>query len=506
MRALLSLRSGSLLLAAGIATADPALAQAPVPDAAPETITATPDDQAAAPEAQPEQPEQTPAPVVVPAPVRPGNPLPVTPAPNPTDPMADANLARRATFTVGQQIAVENGDVVGITPLDLMLQTGSRAEQLQFSASLPLRMNDPEEEDFLSTGDANARFFYRRGGKNASIETELSYRQSDLDEDVLFNPDTSSLVTVDGGSVRNSSARVGYVFGTQARLGGEIGLLYSRRDYSGTTDTSLHDSENKEGDIRLYLEPTSLIRARILASERRVDQDENGTDSRTRRQGIGASVQVDKLTNLDVELARTDIHREEADGTTEEVTGPSWDVSLTRARPLGDLSLAFSSDPGTAGRRENLTFGRTLEQRDYKLSLSLGATHFQDNYDPIFQIGYDRRFSAISAFQISLRRAGSTNDDGDEIISTSVQASYNRQLGALSSLGASLNYRETEVQSGDEQDGRSFSLSISYSRELVSDLSLVAGASVIRSKQQNGERDEDERVWLGLSRSFDWLP
>lgn len=530
MQARPTLRPGvAALLVAGLATAAPALAQTSNPAAAPTAATAgasqdqttATDDAADDAAGLPTAPTVTTTPTVpvaatlptalptdaaaTPAAPQPGQ-LPPAAQPAATDPNADADLARRATFTIGQQIAVEDGDVIGITPLDLMLQTGSRAEQLQFAASLPLRMGDPDEDDFVSRGDANARFFYRRGGKNSSIETELTYRQNDLDEDILFNPDTNSLVTVDGGSVSNRSARVGYVFGTQAKLGGEIGLLYARRDYSGTTDASLHDSETREGDIRLYLEPTATIRARILATERQVDQDEDGTDSRTRRHGVGASMQVDKVTNLDIELARTDIRREESDGTIEEVTGPSWDISLTRARPLGDLSLSFSSDPGTDGRRENLTFGRSLDLPDYKLSLSVGATHFRGNYDPIFQIGYDRRFSAVSSFQTSLRRAGITSDDGDEAISTSVQASYNRQLGALSSLGASLNYRETEVQTGDDQDGQSFSLSVSYSRSLASELSLVAGASVIRSKQQNGERDEDERVWLGLSRSFDWLP
>ena len=37
-------------------------------------------------------------------------------------------------------------------------------------------------------------------------------------------------------------------------------------------------------------------------------------------------------------------------------------------------------------------------------------------------------------------------------------------------------------------------------------VSLVAGANVIRGKNSDGTRDDDERIWLGLSRSFDWLP
>ncbi len=413
--------------------------------------------------------------------------------------------AKRGTLTIGQQIAVDNGDVIGITPIDLEFRSGSRIQTLQFSMSLPLEMNDPDHDGLVSLGDAQARLLYRRGVRNAAIETELSYREVDLDRDILFDRETNSLVTLDRGRAAYSNARIGYVFGQQARFGGELGLGYSRQDYTDTTDPSLHDSETRQGNITLYLEPTSLIRARILASESRIDSD-GGTDSRISRAGIGASMQVGKLTNLDIELARSDIHREENDGSEERAKGPSWRLNLTHARPLGDWSLALSSDPGTHGRRESFTLGRVLKLPDYSLSASLGLSHFQDNYDPIFQIGYDRNLDRLSKFQASLRRAAVTDDDGDEAINTDILASYSRQLGPLSSLSASIRYRESNVQTGTREDARTMALSVSYSRSISSRLSLVAGANVIRGRDSNGSREDDDRIWLGLSRSFDWLP
>mgnify|MGYP000918254927 FL=1 len=99
----------------------------------------------------------------------------------------DTELAPRATLTIGQQIALDNGDLIGIMPLDLEFRSGTRAQNLQFSMSLPIQQGDPDEDDFFSLGDAQARLLYRRGAKNSAFETEFSYRQSDLDRDILFD-------------------------------------------------------------------------------------------------------------------------------------------------------------------------------------------------------------------------------------------------------------------------------------------------------------------------------
>ncbi|VDS10741.1 hypothetical protein PARHAE_03960 [Paracoccus haematequi] len=415
-----------------------------------------------------------------------------------TDPSAP-----EARLTIGQQIAVEDGDLIGITPLDLNLRTGSRVQTIQFSLSAPFRLHDPDEDKSFALGDPQARLLLRRGARNSAIEAELGYRENDLDEEILFDDLSNEFVTLDGGRVAQTDARLTYVFGREAKLGGEFGLSWIRRDYSGTTDPDLDDSETRSGNVAFYLEPTPLVRARILAEASRTDGEVN--DSRSDRYGVGASLQVDKLTNLDVELARTHIRREEGDGTVEQAEGPSLRLGLTRSRPLGDWSLSFGSDPGTAGRRENFNIGRTLELRRFTLTGQVGVTRFQDNYDPIFQIAYNQKLTEMSQVQASLRRAAVTDNDGDEALNTDITANYSRQISAVSSIAANIRYRESEVQSGDREDARSVSFGLDYSRALPNDFSLVAGANVIRSKDSDGTHDDEERVYLGVNRSFSFL-
>ena len=422
----------------------------------------------------------------------------------------NSELAPKAEFTIGQQIAIDNGDLIGITPLDLNIQTGTRAQLLQFSMSLPVHQADPDANDFLSFGDRNARLFYRRGAKNSAIETEINYRESDLDDSLVYDEVTNEFVSVDRGSVATKSARLGYVFGQQGKIGGEVGLSYSQRDYTGLSTSgtgALYDSDTKQGDIKLYLEPTPLIRARILASKNQIESD-GGTDSRYTDAGVGATMQVDKVTNLDAELTHTRIHREEDDGTIEEAVGPTYRLALTRSRPLGDWRLSYDSAPGTSGRRDNLMLGRSLEMKTYEVSASVGTTHFQGNYDPIFDITYARELNRISQFQATLTHRAVTGSDGDESLNTGVSANYRRQLSEISGLNAAFQYRATDVQAGDNSDGESVSFDISYNREFYSDLSLVAGANITRSSSDDDDddNDDDERVYLGVSRTFDWLP
>ncbi len=417
-----------------------------------------------------------------------------------TDPSAP-----EARLTLGQQIAVEEGDLIGITPLDISLRTGTRVQTLQFSLSAPFRLNDPNEDKTFTLGDPQARMLFRRGARNSAIEAELGYRENDLDEEILFDNLSNEFVTLDRGRVAQTDARLTYVFGREAKLGGEFGLSWLRRDYTDTTDPDLNDSETRSANVTLYLEPTPLIRARVLAQASRTDGD-NDTDSRSDRYGVGASLQVDKLTNLDVELARSNIRRQEDDGTLERAEGPSVRLGLTRSRPLGDWSLSFGSEPGTKGRRENFNIGRTLEMRGYNVSGQVGVTRFQGNYDPIFQIAYSQQLNRLSQFQASLRQAAATDDDGDEALNTDITASYSRQLSEVSSIGTNIRYRESQVQTGDREDARSVSFGLDYSRALPNDFSLVAGASIIRSKNSDGERDDEERIYVGVNRSFNFLP
>lgn len=420
---------------------------------------------------------------------------------------SDQQLAPQARLTVTQQIAQDDGNLIGITPIDLSLQTGTRSQSLTFALSAPLRQGDPDDDGFLGLGDIQAQLAYRRFVRNASFETQMRYREADLDRLIFFDDDLDSIVTLDGGRRADSSIRTGYAFGSQARLGGEFDLGYSRRDYSDTTDPSLTDSETVDANARIFLELTPLIRARILASALETDTD-GGTDTRRRRVGVGASMQVNRLVNLDVELAQSRIRREDdVDGTVEKTDGLSVRSSLTYLRNDGDYVLSVSSDPGTEGRRDRIQLGRNFERPGYDFSLSGGFTRLDGgDLDPTARLSYQRNLDRQSRLQASLQREAVSDIEGNEAINTSLSSRYDRQLTERSSIGLGLFYRESEVQRGDREDARQAALDVSYNHSIVGDISVVAGINVTRARQSDGTRDDTERVYIGLSRSFDFLP
>ena len=106
----------------------------------------------------------------------------------------------------------------------------------------------------------------------------------------------------------------------------------------------------------------------------------------------------------------------------------------------------------------------------------------------------------------SLSRVPVVDNDGNEAINTNFEAAYSRQFDEISSLSGSIRYRESQVQSGDALNAKTFAISIDYSRALTADLSLNAGYTMVRGKSGDGSRNDDERLFLGINRSFDFLP
>lgn len=418
------------------------------------------------------------------------------------------DFAPQARLTVTQQLAVDNGNVIGITPLDIALRTGTRSQNLSFGASVPLRQGDPDDDNFLGVGDRQAQVEYRRFVRNSSIEVQGRYVEADLDRLIFFDDIIDDIVTLDGGRRADTGLRAGYAFGTQARLGGEFSLGYLDRRYSGTSDPTLADSVTVDGAATIFLEPTPLIRARILASALETDSEEGGTDTRRHRVGAGASLQVNRQVNMDVELAQTRIRREDqADGTIERSDGLSFRTGVTYLRPDGDVTLSFTTDPGTEGRRERLRLGRSFERPGYDFAVSAGVTRLDEgDLDPVFGITYRTDPTRASQIQLGLQREAVSDLDGNEAINTNLTANYSQQLSAQSSVGISLFHRESDVQRGDRQNARSSAVSISYNQVIGRDFSAVAGINIVRSRDNGGIRDDEERIFVGLGRSFNFLP
>lgn len=415
-------------------------------------------------------------------------------------------LATQARLSIGQQIAVDNGSLMGITPIDLMFRTGTRSQIFEFSTSMPVTENDPDFDKTFRLSQPNARLHYRRFVRDSSVSTTLSYSESDLDRESYYDDITGDLISLQGGKVVNSSAGLNYTFGSQSKLGAEFGLGYSRRDYVDTVDPGLYDSETQNASLRFYFEPIPTLRARVFASYNQVDSD-GGTDSRMTRFGTGASMQLDKLTNLDAELRHDSIRRDYTDARgREDTSGPALSLGLTRARPTGDLSLNLSSAPQTGGRTNRLSLGRSFEMPAYNLSAEAGLVHFEGEIDATYQLAFNQDFRDRSAFSTSLSRETFFNNDGEKRNTISLSANYSRSLTDLSRISGAVRYRETDRSGGSGGNEDSLSFNIDYSHSLGSDISMVAGYRRTITNDSDDDDEDDDRLYLGLTRNFTWLP
>lgn len=436
--------------------------------------------------------------------------------PLPPDP-----LASRATLRYGQQIALDNGELIGVTPFDFSLRKSTRTDSLALVLSLPLeeRPNPEDGRDALRLASPFLSLSHTRQIKGGSLETELSYRETDLNRSGLGglaplpNPDGSTdRITVDSGRQETTAGRVALSLGREAPLGTDVTLSASRTHYRDTTDPDLHDSFSRGVDASVAADVTPRLRARVVASASRTDSD-GGTDSRSTRLGLGARLRISEATDLDAELSQTRITRDRpaltpltpATRTTTE--GLALRLSASHKVGDGDWRLSYTTSPASGGRRDELMLSRSLNRPNQQLSFGLGVSRLEGNDpDPIFQLAYSTAPDRLSKLSLSLARRATTDSDGEESLSTDLGARYDRQLTALSTLGARIDYQETRVLTGPEGDSHKIALDVSYTHALDRNLSVVAGYNRTRGKSSSGRHSDDDRLYLGLSRSFDWRP
>lgn len=429
---------------------------------------------------------------------------------------ADDPNAPRAELRISQQIAVDNGDVIGVTPLSFQLKTGTRAQTIDLTLSAPFEYRPGDDGRRFRVANPQGQLRWQRFNATSSLQFQAGYREADIDDInsyelvVTDNGDLDILVETADGTRRDSDAQLRYSFGSQSNLGGDFSLGYRRTEYSldaPVTSGSYNDSETHSASGTVYLEPNPMIRARIMASLSDTDSD-GGTDVRARSGALGAAMQIDPLNHLDAQIGWDHIRRtSDATGAVEDAKGVSGALVYTRPAKDGEWEVRYDTQPNTSGRRENLTFGRSYDGRSVDLSFTLGATRVdQGKIDSILSLGYAQVLSPTVKLAVNADRRGVTDSDGDTAINTSLRASYSQQLDAASQLSAQLGLRETTARSGAAADGRTISLSVGYNRALTEAVGLEAGYRVQRVRDAQDKTTTDERVYLGLGTRFRWTP
>lgn len=407
-------------------------------------------------------------------------------------------------FNIGAQLNWEDDEFSLGLPINMQVIRATRSQQLRFSAALPIRIQ-PGGEDVIDLPSAQAGFFWRRESRQAALDFQANYLRTELDQ--LRFDDSTDLVVLDEGQRQDTDLRLGVEFGRASRFGGTFSVGMSQRDYRDTTERSLVDNEGRDAELTLRAQVSPLIEARAGLSTLEIDSDPGGTDTTEHRATLGAGLIIDKVTTADVELGYSRIERDRFLFGDDSVEGVTASFTLSRARRDGQWTLGYITDPATAGRRHTIEIGRTILREAGDLSFGLGATKREGgSIDAVFRLSANQQLNSTAAVNVNLQRQAVTDEDGDEAINTDFQASYIQQVGEATEFRTGVLYRETDYRSGPSPDASRYGLDLLVSHAFTSKWTLTAGYEGTRSRNDAGERSDDDRVFLGLGTTYQWRP
>ena len=406
-----------------------------------------------------------------------------------------------AGLDVSQKFVFSESETVSLSTLGFGLSSETRSQYLRF------RVQGGYETSLDGTTgsglvDPDYSLAYGTRNRNAALDVSLAFTERDVDS-IFELTEVPGVFVIDSGTRTSSRSSVQLELGREAPFGATIGLAYNIISYDGTTDPDLLDSRESEANVALRFDIDRRITARVDGSFSEIDSD-GGTDVTRERVGVGADLQVTQTLAADVSVGVTRVTEGDA-GTTTVQDGLSFGLTLSEERPDGAWTASLTSDIDESGRRSTLTLGRSLDLRDGRFSATIGVSEGDDGeLRPLYSLRYNAELPNGSA-GVVLDQSFDVNSSGFETLNTRLTADWEYQLNRVSSLGAEVRLRQTDVLGGSGDSSR-LDLSLTYVHALTDDWSLTSGYThTLRRKDGEPDSSTDE-LFIGLQTSFAWRP
>mgnify|MGYP002621465074 CR=1 FL=1 len=129
-----------------------------------------------------------------------------------------------------------------------------------------------------------------------------------------------------------------------------------------------------------------------------------------------------------------------------------------------------------------------------------------DSFDPTYSLSFAQELPRGAQLSLQASQEFQTIGTGDEAINSRVSANYSTPISTVSSLTASVNYRDTNGLGTNTDNATRLDLGLSYTHSLAQDWGLTGGYS--RSfASEDGEQDRtSDTVFVGLQKTFEWRP
>ena len=401
-----------------------------------------------------------------------------------------------------------NSDFFGRTVLGFGLESVTKVQS--FSLDLGTEIEEFQEDNDKDVEFTNyfANLGYNRNTRNALFGLDLNYSETDTDGDFTdgdFDQDGNVIVLDDGTRVSYGYVLRGEV-GREAPVGASFDWSYNQLEYKDTNDPDLNDSTLNDFSGRINFRINPRITTSLTGLYNDFDTDDpNGTDRETTGLGVATDLEISPVWTSSVALSYDRIERSGGTNRTDE--GVSGSIDVTRALSNGTVGARYSSDvfANDDGRRSFLSVNRDMELPRGDLFLSLGVTGSDTvGTDPLMEVTY-RHDLPTGQMLFEFNQRVVVDDDDNEDINTTLRASYDQEINSLSGYGISLALFDRNALDGGD-DAQRYDLEFTYRHDLTRDWGLVSGISYTFLEEDN-EADRDRTtVFIGLQRSFNWIP
>jgi len=398
------------------------------------------------------------------------------------------------------------------TRLSFGFLTETRTSRFALGLDGVVRLADvPGADTAVRLDDPGLTLGYSREAANSRLSFDAELRRTNLD---FIDPldladiDPTDLVT-DTGRREIRRATLAFETGINDPLGFLVELDHSERLYTGTTDPELFDrrTDTVEATARMRLSPVAEGRVTAALEEYRAE-DAPGTERTTRSLSLGLSYQVAPDTTLDAEIGSEEIEERLAvpPGTTTD-RGAFGTLALTRRLPNGTLGLTLERSFSPDGARTTLSASRALDLPAGSLAFSLGASRGErGDTEAVASLDYLQRLPD-GEFTAALAREVSTDDDGEDVLTTRAELGYSHRLTPISSVAFGLDHVETDdLGSGTVTPADRSSFTATYTHALTRDWDLSAGYEYRRRSTTGGGDAHSNTVFVTLERDFRFRP
>lgn len=355
---------------------------------------------------------------------------------------------------------------------------------------------------------------YARANRSTSFDAGLSFSVRDVEgQDELIDPVTGDIVDLvdDDGTLETLGLTLGLQTGLDARVGTDTQFSYTSRTYSGTSDPDLTDLESWQIGSTLSLEVDPRITLRTSGSYRELAEDnDEQTQSRTVRHGIGADLQIDPLWAGSIDLRYAVFETEERISGVRTVTesdGLGFSLGLSRQFRDGSLALSLDRTESDDGAEDSLTLSRARSLANGGAwNWSLGLVAFPNgDVAPVASASYTRP-TPRGRLAVSLAQSTSANDEDGNVISTSFGVNYVKNINAVSSWSLDGSFSNVNALGSEEEDQTRAVAGISYNHALTRDWRFAASLRHRITYEGGEEQSNASTLSMSLQRSFSFRP